>query len=433
LSELQNLVEALATRIDRSVVIDDQRFHLVAFSSHRQEIDEVRTASILSRQTPEDAARWLTARGVARAVHPVHIEEVPQLGMRARVCIPIRFDGVLFGYMSVIEATRKLSEDELAECVEAATDAGALMYRERVLDDHLRKQERQCVVDLLDGSGRKRAAAARAALDGGLLIASGAYGVIALEPRCPLESGAEEHAVAALAALERARRSVRPHGCLSGNLGSRGVLIAALHDGEDGAAELSRIASRLLSALRASGTQSGDWRLGHGPAVAELAGVACSYSAALDAIGIAAAVPKIGEIATWDELGAWKLLSLIPDSEQLRMAIHPGLARVAQLRDGDVLLETLEAYLDSGGDAQCTASKLFIHRTSLYARLRRIERDAGVDLSSGEDRLALHVSLRLARLNHREPLFSAGNGAKPPADFPHGAPADPRDSRRVAA
>jgi sugar diacid utilization regulator len=244
-----------------------------------------------------------------------------------------------------------------------------------------------------------------------MLVASGAYGVIALEARCPLDGRAEEHAIAALAALERARRTVRPHGCVTGNLGSRGVLIAALRGRDDSSAELSRIARRLLSDLRASGAQDGDWRLGQGPAVCELASVAVSYRAALDAIRIAGAIPEMGEIAAWDDLGAWKLLSQIRDGEEMRSAIHPGLTRVAELRDGAALLQTLEMYLDSGGDAQRTASKLFIHRTSLYARLRRIEREAGVDLSSGEDRLALHMSLRLARLTRGESAFSNGHGA----------------------
>ena len=342
MSELQDLVEALAMRIDRSVAIDDQRFRLAVFSSHRQDTDEVRRASILCRQAPEDAARWMVQRGVSKATHPLHIEEVPRLGMRARVCIPIRFDGFLLGYMWVIEDTTKLTEDDLAECVEAATDAAPLMYRERLLDDHMRERERQCVVDLLDRSGRRRSAAAQAALEEGLVAASGAYGVIALEARCPPAGRAEEHAVAALAALERARRTVRPHGCLTGNLGSRGVLIAALHGADDSAAELSRIARRLLSDLRASGAQSGDWRLGQGPAVSELGSVAGSYKAALDAIRIASAMPEMEEIAAWDDLGAWKLLSLIPDGRQLRSTIHPGLSRLAELRDGDVLLQTLE-------------------------------------------------------------------------------------------
>jgi sugar diacid utilization regulator len=416
MSELQKLVDSLAIRIDRSVAIDDQRFRLAVFSSHKQDIDDVRRASILSRESPAEAARWMIQHGVQEALDPVRIEGSPGLGMRSRVCIPIRFDGFLLGYMWLIEDSTRLTDQDLAECVEAATDAAPLMYRERMLEDDTRGRERRCVVDLLDPSAKTRSAAAHAALEDGLLLASGAYGVIAVESRRPLDGRVEEHTVTVLAALEHARRTVRPHGCVAGNLGSRGVLIAALRGGDDRSAELARIARRLLSDLHASGARRGEWRLGKGPPVSELASVIVSYRAALDAVRIAAALPELGDIAAWDELGAWKLLSLIADDDHMRSAIHPGLAKLAALRDGDALLETLETYLDSGGDAQCTAGKLFIHRTSLYARLHRIEREAGVALGSGEDRLALHISLRLTRLNRGEPVGGGTNGVPAPAN-----------------
>ncbi len=62
------------------------------------------------------------------------------------------------------------------------------------------------------------------------------------------------------------------------------------------------------------------------------------------------------------------------------------------------LIETLERYLDLGGDARAAAETLFIHRSSLYGRLHRIEEVAEVDLRSGEDRLELHLGVRLWRL-----------------------------------
>ncbi len=59
---------------------------------------------------------------------------------------------------------------------------------------------------------------------------------------------------------------------------------------------------------------------------------------------------------------------------------------------------TLETYLDHAGDVKSTAAELWLHRTTLYYRLRRIEEVAGVDLNRGEDRLLCHVALRLSRL-----------------------------------
>ena len=71
-----------------------------------------------------------------------------------------------------------------------------------------------------------------------------------------------------------------------------------------------------------------------------------------------------------------------------------------KLLDGghEQLVLTLETYLDHAGDVKSTAAELWLHRTSLYYRLRRIEEVAGVDLNRGEDRLLCHVALRLSRL-----------------------------------
>lgn len=55
-------------------------------------------------------------------------------------------------------------------------------------------------------------------------------------------------------------------------------------------------------------------------------------------------------------------------------------------------------YLDTAGDAKRTVAQLHIHRATLYYRLRRIEELTDLDLSRGDDRLAAHLSLKLARL-----------------------------------
>ncbi len=63
-----------------------------------------------------------------------------------------------------------------------------------------------------------------------------------------------------------------------------------------------------------------------------------------------------------------------------------------------MLINTVEVFLDSAGDAQRAAVALHIHRTTLYQRLRRIEQLSGVNFKDGADRLTLHVSIKLAHL-----------------------------------
>jgi DNA-binding PucR family transcriptional regulator len=100
-------------------------------------------------------------------------------------------------------------------------------------------------------------------------------------------------------------------------------------------------------------------------------------------------------VALWADLRAARLLTALPET-----ALDDVPAGLRQLLEGghEQLVLTLETYLDHAGDVKSTAAALWLHRTSLYYRLRRIEEVASVDLSRGEDRLLCHVALRLARL-----------------------------------
>ena len=410
MSELQDLVDSLAAMIDRSVAIDDQRFRLMVFSSHTQDIDDVRQASILHRQAPHEVSERLTALGVQNALGPIRIQAIPELGMRPRVCIAIRFDRFLLGYMWLIEDRTRLSDDDLCACVEVARDAAPLMYRQRIFDDRAHERELRCVADLLDIASETRGACARVALEEGIILAASSYGVIAVDSAKPMNGHGEERTVTVLAALARVRRALRPHDCIVGHVGSRGVLIAALPE-----RELSRVGRRVYAELCASGGERDVWRIGQGAPVRDLAAVILSYETAVDAMRIATAVSEASDIAAWGKLGAWKFLCRIPDDDRTRIAFHPGIATLARLRDGRMLLGTLEAYLDHAGDAHATATQLYIHRTTLYARLRRIEREADVNLSSGEDRLSLHISLRLWRVMSGDSEVTGSSGSAPPA------------------
>jgi DNA-binding PucR family transcriptional regulator len=84
--------------------------------------------------------------------------------------------------------------------------------------------------------------------------------------------------------------------------------------------------------------------------------------------------------------------------EHLLAALDPRYLALSQLRGHDVMIDTLEVYLECAGSVQRASARLSIERASLYYRLRRIEDLAGIDLNDGNQRLALHFSLKLARL-----------------------------------
>jgi hypothetical protein len=129
-----------------------------------------------------------------------------------------------------------------------------------------------------------------------------------------------------------------------------------------------------------------------------LSQAAASYAEALHASVVAWRVPSFGPVATWASLGVYQMLAHVPVD-----AVHPGIAGLLSAAENLPLLETLETYLDLAGSVAETSKALRLHRTSLYYRLQRAETLTGTTLKNGNERLMLHLSLKLARLHGRFP------------------------------
>lgn len=65
---------------------------------------------------------------------------------------------------------------------------------------------------------------------------------------------------------------------------------------------------------------------------------------------------------------------------------------------GGDLVRTLTVYLLTGGNVSKAAEELFLHRSGMHYRLRRIEALCGVRLDNFEDRVTLEVAILAARL-----------------------------------
>lgn len=165
-------------------------------------------------------------------------------------------------------------------------------------------------------------------------------------------------------------------------------------------------------ARRALVTDLGDWArqqrdlvVSIGPAVASLAEVAISMRSAL--AGLAALTGPAGP-ARATGFGPGMLIdasaSMLTDwllADEHRQGatefVRAQLAMVLALRaaDGGTVLETLEAYLDSGCNKTRTAAVLHLRRQSLYARLEKAFAAVGGDPTGTPRALGLHVALKL--------------------------------------
>nr|WP_240942347.1 helix-turn-helix domain-containing protein [Planosporangium thailandense] len=179
-----------------------------------------------------------------------------------------------------------------------------------------------------------------------------------------------------------AAAGVPAHGCL---LGQTPVVVV-----DDSAA--------VVDALRAAplGSWSGWWMdagVAHPLTVADLAAgcLVARQSLAL------ARVEGTGRVGVAEELGALRLLAAIPTT---MLEDHPdvqALGRVVAERDGYINLAVLDVYCETGS-LRKTATRLYLHHSSVDYRLKRIERMLGFPLATQAGRLRALISLQLARL-----------------------------------
>src|SRR3954465_6088150 len=132
---LQDVVDDLAERIGRSVAVNDPRVHILCASRHFGDEDRVRVRAVLQRDQGSAAAGHILAQGVDRWTEPGVIPPRADLGMRARLCAPIRWRHQLLGLLIVIDPSGSLPCSS-SDAVTAATHALApLMYRDFTAGD----------------------------------------------------------------------------------------------------------------------------------------------------------------------------------------------------------------------------------------------------------------------------------------------------------
>jgi len=137
-----------------------------------------------------------------------------------------------------------------------------------------------------------------------------------------------------------------------------------------------------------------------------------SYRAAEDAARIARCLNAEKPLYTAD-LGIYTLLTrpmLRDDLIALRDKMIGNLLNHDERQRTD-LLQTLEAFFESHGNATQTADRLSVHRNTLFYRMSRIQDILKLDLNQTDVRLAVHLALKIHRLLGNEEESRARRGS----------------------
>ncbi|MFB9277863.1 PucR family transcriptional regulator [Cohnella cellulosilytica] len=137
-----------------------------------------------------------------------------------------------------------------------------------------------------------------------------------------------------------------------------------------------------------------------GRAVQRPSGLQSSWTQAKYARQVAEVCGLPGEIVAYDKLGVYSLLYLIPSGEEREQFLNRYSLplQLADRKGGGRLTETLEMFFRCNGNIKLTSEKLFAHYNTVVYRLERIQTILGVSFDDPEDRLQLHLALKLGQI-----------------------------------
>ncbi len=410
-SDLQRAVDALGLQLDRSVSLDDSKMRLQAHSPHHGPVDAARLGSLLHREVPSELITWAHTLGVAQAKRPIRLPANPALGFDyPRVGVPVRSNGLLLGYLWIIDPDNALHSDQVKLAERAAAEIAAILHRDQLLEQMRSEQENQLARDLLSADPDLRAGAAQRIEELAMCPRGVPYAAVVARVSTRAIAADTAGELTLINGLERVGRSLHPRRWLHTVIGDKAV--AAFACGDRTSPE--QFARALYDATMHMQPEGTILRVGIGDPQPKLEQLSLSYEQATSAIMIASNVGRDDPVTSWSDLGVYRLLSRLSPGELAIDALPPGLAALLDADGCEELVTTLESYLDNGGAVKETAAKLYLHRGSLYHRLSRIEKIAGVDLTNGEDRLLLHLGLKAARLLGRLPASQQNSGAALP-------------------
>jgi purine catabolism regulator len=125
-----------------------------------------------------------------------------------------------------------------------------------------------------------------------------------------------------------------------------------------------------------------------------------AYAEALKAVAIGRQMQGASAVVHFDQLGIYRLLAVVPDTEELRRFVTDTLGELATDENAENagLRETLTVLLDTNLNVAEAARILFFHYNTLRYRIAKLERMLGPFTTDPELRLTLALALKVLQM-----------------------------------
>lgn len=379
------LAQMLADQVGHSISIENERFEAIA-NKNIAEVDSARRYTIEHGRTNPQLIEALAVEYlpmIRDSLRPVQLPVMPELGLEMeRLLAPIVVHGEIYGYIWIIADVHALSPIDIMAIEIGATVAALLMLYQESLQTAEASLKGSLMAQLIEGDGGPQTILSDQSLRYGLDLRR-PYRMLLVS----INNSQPPSSTRAYRAINQLLTQCQAQAVAAQFAGQVAILAQADKD-------VDELAQALIKGLEG---EFGDLTLGISSAMTKAANVGATHQQCNEALDIAQRVNSAQQVHHFDDLGYIHTLYHAGSASLSQNLQAPVLRRLLAERQAD-LFNTLEAYLDAGGNSVQTAERLHIHRSTLNYRLARIKEICDVDLSSANTRLDLQVALKLMRL-----------------------------------
>lgn len=402
-SGLDNLAERISQVLKCPITIEDVNHRLLAYSTHDEETDPARVATIIGRRVPEKVINSLWREGVIPFLlandKPIRIKAIDEVGLGNRVAIAVRKNQETLGFIWVLEIDYVLKEGDLANLILAAQHVKEylvnLRLRRNANDEDRQSFFWQLLTTNLVEEGE---------------IAKG-FQMLNIQP--PLISGVIvfKFSQKINLKLERdinyiLRTTQRVEVVLYNFNNNNLILLVSPHTTERPLRDLDNFCRNFISSM-GEHFQIGGITGGCGSVLYNCKLISKGYKEALTVLDIKEIFPQeTANIYIYQHLGIYRFLPVLAEQRKGDLFENHTIKRISDydLQHKTQLLKTLEVYLDNDCNVNLAADTLHIHPNTLNYRLRRISEMGEINLNDINQKMAVYIDLKINKFKEQGAL-----------------------------
>ncbi len=397
---LEEIVKLLATRVDGPVMVEDRQFNLMVAANPQGVQSETFDLVVGSNGTPMAMLKVLEDDGTLRALRNDKSPVILPAGdghPEARHVFPVVVGGEICGFLSHVESGRPLGTEGSSILMHATHAIAIELLKQKGIAENEQKMRRDFFRDLLFANGNispetlhRRATYLGYQLSSSYWVLVVEYDLVPNEELLPDE-------VKRLASTLNSLLSFRQALVITQTQGA--TILYPVKEGQPTLEKVQHLAETIRQ--KVSGTTEG-WTvsIGVGMLYPDLLSIPRAYREAQHAVKIGRALSGTHSITSFSELGIYRMLLQFAESRNPNEFFCEALERLLEYdqQADKELVKTLRAFLECNGNLTETSDRLFIHRNTLKYRLERIRDITQIDLDDSENRLMLHLGLKMNQI-----------------------------------